>query len=227
MKLINGEPMSEEDIVVQYKNMVYKLAHRYKRHARAIGVDFEDIVQEGFIGLVNSYRQFDSKKDVKFITYSFDIVKYAILHHLRDYRMVKTPRHLRMLYLQLFKTNITDAEPEEMACLLDVPLEDVKKAIFYNSSTYINSLNQTIKNKHTEKDENCLNVEHLQGTRDDLTNVYTDLLFKDLDNRLSFVLRERLSERSQPQIAKTLNCSQPTVFRYLQEIRDIYLTNHA
>ncbi|HET6872603.1 MAG TPA: sigma-70 family RNA polymerase sigma factor [Sporolactobacillaceae bacterium] len=229
MKLIDGVLMSEEEVTIQYKNMVYKLAHRYKRHARAIGIMFEDVVQEGYLGLIKSYRQFDSEKNVKFITYSYDIVKYAILHHLRDYRLVRTPRKYRMLFLQLIKEELGESEPEEIAHLLKLPLEDVRKALFYNSSNFISSFNKPVRTKRHDDSDNglSLGISLLEGTRDDLTNIYTDLLFEDLDNRLSFVLRERLKEYSQPEIARMMDRTQSTVCRYIQEIKDIYLTNHA
>src|SRR5271154_7498426 len=57
------------------------------------GLDREDLVGAGVIGLVKSVDQFDPTRDVKFETYAIALIRGAILEMLRDEDWV--PRSIR------------------------------------------------------------------------------------------------------------------------------------
>ena len=66
-------------ILVEYAGMVERLARRFS------GIEpFEDLVQVGFIGLLNALTKFDTNAGVRFNTYATYLVAGEIKHYLRD-----------------------------------------------------------------------------------------------------------------------------------------------
>ena len=57
--------------------LVIKLAKRYQR----TGVDFEDLVAEGTIGVMDAARKFDASENVKFSNYAALWIKARIMQH--------------------------------------------------------------------------------------------------------------------------------------------------
>lgn len=66
-------------IMVQYAGLVERVARRFS------GLEpFEDLVQVGFIGLLNALGKFDRNAGVRFNTYATYLVAGEIKHYLRD-----------------------------------------------------------------------------------------------------------------------------------------------
>jgi len=57
--------------------LVIKLAKRYQRN----GVDFEDLVAEGTIGVMDAARKFDPSENVKFANYAAYWIKARVMQH--------------------------------------------------------------------------------------------------------------------------------------------------
>ena len=75
--------MNEDEIIKQYHNLVTKIVWKYADWAI---IPFDDLVQEGIIGLIVAYRRFDPDKGVKFITYATWWVRQKIQYALRKDR---------------------------------------------------------------------------------------------------------------------------------------------
>lgn len=72
-------PDLKDLIMVQYANLVERTARRFS------GIEqFEDLVQVGFIGLLNALGKFDPEAGVRFNTYATYLVAGEIKHYLRD-----------------------------------------------------------------------------------------------------------------------------------------------
>lgn len=73
-------------IILQYAPMVERIARRFA------GLEpLEDLVQVGFVGLLNALTKFDPEAGVRFNTYSTYLVAGEIKHYLRD--RTQTIRH--------------------------------------------------------------------------------------------------------------------------------------
>ena len=84
--LKNPTPDLKDLIMVQYASMVERIARKFA------GIEpFEDLVQVGFIGLLNALTKFDPEAGVRFNTYSTYLVAGEIKHYLRD--RAQTIRH--------------------------------------------------------------------------------------------------------------------------------------
>jgi RNA polymerase sigma-B factor len=87
-------------IIVQYATMVERIARRFA------GIEpFEDLVQVGFIGLLNALSKFDPNAGVRFNTYATYLVAGEIKHYLRD--RSQTIRHPAWLQELRHKVNRT------------------------------------------------------------------------------------------------------------------------
>lgn len=52
-----------------YKKLIVGVAKKYLNFAKKIGLEYNDLLQEGMIGLSNAINTYDQSKDVKFSTY--------------------------------------------------------------------------------------------------------------------------------------------------------------
>ena len=85
-------------IVTQYSNLVEGVARRFHGAAEPV----EDLVQEGYIGLITAIDLYDATKNVKFSTYSTHFIIGQIKHCLRDRgKIIKEPAWLQELNLKV------------------------------------------------------------------------------------------------------------------------------
>lgn len=90
----NPKESIRERIVLQFTNLVESIARRFSGSAEP----FEDLVQEGYIGLITAIDLYDPSKNVKFSTYATHFVIGQIKHHLRDRgKIIKEPAWLQEL----------------------------------------------------------------------------------------------------------------------------------
>ena len=83
-----------DQIVMQYTNLVESVARRFAGSAEPT----EDLVQEGFIGLITAVDGYNPDKGVKFSTYATHFVIGQIKHCLRDRgKIIKEPAWLQEL----------------------------------------------------------------------------------------------------------------------------------
>lgn len=83
-----------DQIVLQYTNLVESIARRFVGACEPV----EDLVQEGYIGLITSVDLYDASKGVKFSTYATHFVIGQIKHYLRDKgKIIKEPAWLQEL----------------------------------------------------------------------------------------------------------------------------------
>lgn len=86
------EPQARADLINHYSYLVKITAGRLVTSLPG-GLDREDLVGSGVIGLIKSVDQFDPTRDVKFETYAIALIRGAILEMLRDEDWV--PRSIR------------------------------------------------------------------------------------------------------------------------------------
>lgn len=89
---VEGHPTARVELINHYSYLVKITAGRLVTSLPG-GLDREDLVSAGVIGLIKSVDQFDPSRDVKFETYAIALVRGAILEMLRDEDWV--PRSIR------------------------------------------------------------------------------------------------------------------------------------
>lgn len=79
-KMVGG--MTEAEIMEKYKNLVYKMAKKVyinKKHLMDKDMDFEDLVQFGYIGLLDAYRSYKEDGGANFTTYAYTCIPNRII----------------------------------------------------------------------------------------------------------------------------------------------------
>lgn len=88
------KPELRDKIVMQYSNLVESVARRFGGASEPT----EDLVQEGYIGLITAVEGYNADKGVKFSTYATHFVIGQIKHYLRDRgKIIKEPAWLQEL----------------------------------------------------------------------------------------------------------------------------------
>ncbi len=130
-------------IIKRYEKLVYSIANNYRNS----NIEFNDILQLGFTGLVVAVNRFDINMNTKFSTSAVYCIKGEILHFMRDSKLVKIPRWLWKLN-RLFDDFVLKFEQqsnryptkEEISIGINVSIESIdeilkaREAVYYNIS---------------------------------------------------------------------------------------------
>ena len=93
-----GDKEARDILVEKNMGLVHSIARRFQNR----GVEMEDLLQIGSIGLLKAIDKFDLSYDVKFSTYAVPMITGEIKRYLRDDGMVKVSRSLKETAARLF-----------------------------------------------------------------------------------------------------------------------------
>ena len=82
-----GDLRAKEEMIESNLRLAYYIANRY----RGLGVPFEDLVQEGTLGLVRAVEKFDHHRGLKFSTYAVWWIRRAVIDALGEARTIRMP----------------------------------------------------------------------------------------------------------------------------------------
>ena len=83
---------ARDALILQFRPLVQKQARQFL----SASVPFEDLVQEGFLGLMHAIDQFDPNRGAKLITYATHHIDGHLRHYLRDrVQIIKEPAWLQ------------------------------------------------------------------------------------------------------------------------------------
>lgn len=113
--------------------LVVSIAKRY----RGFGMPFQDLIQEGNIGLMNAIERFDVRKGVRFSTYASWWIRQAITRSLANHgRTIRLPVHRWELLIKVRRTEtrllqVLGREPStaEISAALGVPEEKITELL--------------------------------------------------------------------------------------------------
>lgn len=98
----SGDLSAKQRLVSSNIRLVIKFAHFYKKYCKTrTGIDLEDLVQEGFIGLDKAATKFDPHRGIKFMSYAQRWVKtYMMNYIIKNFSEIKvgTTRGERYLF---------------------------------------------------------------------------------------------------------------------------------
>lgn len=142
------QPDARNELINHYAYLVKITAGRLVTSLPG-GLDREDLVSAGVIGLVKSVDQFDPTRDVKFETYAIALVRGAILEMLRDEDWV--PRSIREKLKALDRTIMgletslgRPATDYEIAERMGVTSEEVNELMVRMGRTNVYSLDDIL-----------------------------------------------------------------------------------
>lgn len=89
VRIKNGDKKAENELTMANARFVIFVAKKYQYTP---GVDFQDLISEGNIGLINAARKFDLEKDVKFISYAVWWIRQSITKYINEHaRTIRLP----------------------------------------------------------------------------------------------------------------------------------------
>jgi len=131
-----GCTTSRDKLVESNLGFVVKVANEY----RNLGVLFEDLLNEGNLGLIEAAQRFDTSKGTKFITYAIWWIRKSILKALSErstlvrvpsYQMKKV-REIRETEQRLRRTLGRAPDREEISATLERSLAKIDQVLQYN-----------------------------------------------------------------------------------------------
>jgi RNA polymerase primary sigma factor len=129
----NGSQAALNELVESNLSFVAKVASEY----RSLGLPFEDLLNEGNVGLIEAAHRFDATKDIKFISYAIWWIRKSILKALSEqahtvrlpYSQMKKVKEIRMAERTLRKTLGRRPTREEISQHLAKSLAKIDKVL--------------------------------------------------------------------------------------------------
>lgn len=226
-----GDKEARDILVEKNMGLVHSIARRFQNR----GVEMEDLIQIGSIGLLKAIDKFDLTYEVRFSTYAVPMITGEIKRFLRDDGMVKVSRSLKEEAARIYAVREVfmgeqGREPtlEELAEELQLTREEVILAM--ESAAQIESLQKTI----YQSDGSDIALEDkLPFEKNQQEEVLDRMLLEQMLGSLNTEERELIylrffKERTQSNIAKKMGMSQVQVSRMekkiLRRMREAYFT---
>ena len=128
-RLAEGDEQAYDKMIEANLRLVISIAQKYRNR----GLPFNDLIQEGNIGLMKAVKHFDPDKGVRLMTFAVHWIRSEIQDYvIRNWRLVKvaTTKNQRKLFFNLRQMkesdkSLTKPEAEHIAQALDVKPDEV------------------------------------------------------------------------------------------------------
>lgn len=127
-----GDKKMRQQLVTENMGLVYMVAKRFTDR----GVEPQDLIQIGSIGLIKAIDRFDVALTYSFSTYAVPLIMGEIRRFLRDDQMIHTSRQIReharkiaIVREQLKKTQNKEPTLQELAECTGISMEDLVLAM--------------------------------------------------------------------------------------------------
>lgn len=155
-------PVLKERIAETHRPLVESVARKFV----GTGEPLDDLVQEGYLGLLSALEYFDPGKGVRFSTYATHFIAGAIRHFLRDRsRIIREPAWLQEVASRIERASETlathlerEPTPAEIAELLSVPVETVEETLASRQVFQVVSYDATTPDTDWEGTSELLNL---------------------------------------------------------------------
>jgi RNA polymerase sporulation-specific sigma factor len=214
-----GDEEAKETLIVRNTALVKSIVKKFLNR----GVEFDDLMQIGCLGLVKAVLGYDPKFEVRFSTYAVPMIAGEIKRFLRDDGIIKVSRSLREKSFEIFNTKerLKDElkrEPtiEELAQKLSMSPED----IVFATEAVRNPVSLYEPAFEDESSKTLL----IDTMAEDLSSDMIDrILLKELIGQLDAKERQLImlryySDKTQMEIADILGVSQVQVSRLITKI---------
>lgn len=217
-KLAEGDQTAEVRLIEQNSGLVTGIAHRF----RGRGVDFEDLVQIGSIGMIKAIRSFDLSRGTAFSTYAVPLIIGEIRRFLRDDGPIKVSRVQKKLGASLMYAKekyITEKgiEPHinDLAAIVGVSPEEAAAAL--DSTSPVRSLSEQLGDEDFELED------VIPSNDDELGQMLEKIAVREIIDNLpplwkKIILLRYYRDYSQQQTADALGLTQVKISREEKKI---------
>lgn len=214
-----GDEAAKETLIVRNTALVKSIVKKFLNR----GVEFDDLMQIGSLGLVKAVLGYDPAYEVRFSTYAVPMIAGEIKRFLRDDGIIKVSRSLREKSFEIFSTKerLKDElkrEPtiEELAQRLDMCAEDIVFAI-----EAVRSPVSIYEPAFDDESSKTLLIDTM--SEDTSSDMIDKILIKELIQQLDpkerqLIMLRFYSDKTQMEIADILGVSQVQVSRLITKI---------
>lgn len=219
------DPKIKNQIVKLNLPLVKKIAKNYSQYNKEI---YEDLVQVGSLGLINSIDRFDPIHNASFKTYSTHLISGEIKHYLRDHTsIIRPPRELQELQPKINRAaqeisirKNQDPTKEDISNFIDIPLDKVNQVFEMEYALNLVSFDQKIQPDLSESKTIGEQLEDkkytsFQATQED--KIFIDQAVENIEKQSREIIEYAFyQDLSQTEIAKKMGISQMQVSRKLK-----------
>lgn len=216
-----GDKAARDTLFEENAGLVFSVAKRFAGR----GVDLEDLIQIGSIGLIKAVDKFDLSYDVKFSTYAVPMIVGEIKRYLRDDGLLKVSRSLKENYYRVYRKReeleySQGREPAltELAQALEMPMEELVMTM--EAATEVESLQKSIYQGENSEIPLADKLAHKENQQEMLLNrILLEELLSHLNKReRQLICMRYFKDMTQMEIAAELGISQVQVSRLEKRI---------
>ncbi|MGW5399071.1 SigB/SigF/SigG family RNA polymerase sigma factor [Streptomyces sp. NPDC003952] len=211
-------------------SLVQFAARRFRARVLGGGLDMDDIIQVGTIGLIKAIDRYDTEREVEFSTLALPYITGEIKRYFRDTTWaVHVPRRLQELRTELAKaqdalSDVLGRAPsvKELAQHLELSEDEIVDGLVAANGYTSSSLDATADSDETSSaGRGARPAAERHGAVDPAMELFEDFhtlapLLEQLDERERFILQMRFGqEKTQAEIGAALGVSQMQVSRIL------------
>jgi RNA polymerase sigma factor FliA len=161
-------PELKAKLAEHYSNLAYKISYSFA-YKKPNVLDFEDILQEARLGLLDAIDKFDYSRGFQFSTYAQQRIRGAIIDgiNIMDWTPRKAKKEIRMVIAGMEKHG--EKNYEKIAEELNMTVDEVKKIVKSMEKTYILPMDYEALSFHSpfddvERKELETNIKHIIDT---------------------------------------------------------------
>lgn len=180
------------------------------------GIDREDLMQAGKVGLINAYKHYDKNSNTKFSTYAYTYIYGEMYNLLLNSKLIKTNKETLKLVKLVDKTkNYLEQKYKQ-----DVSLSDIAKYLEIDESLIENAIIATTGilslDKEDEECDSLYNLYKYEENNDTKIDIMDSI--NDLEECEQKIIKCRyFNDLTQSETAKILGITQVKVSRYEQK----------
>lgn len=195
-----------DEVIIKMNNLVYSIARKFTSDKTML----EDLYQQGVIGIINAFNNFDSSVDIKFSSYARMYIYGEIYNYYNCNKSIRLNKNIIKTYLLINKakeklTQNIGKEPN---------IKEISRYLEIDESAAVNIINMVSIPLSLEYEYNENNDMYSFIKENDDSSIYLDELLCELnDEERKIITYKYFDGYNQSEIAKMMNISQAKVSR--------------
>lgn len=89
MYLVEENDDAKDLLLEKYRPIIINMANKYKEDGKKLGLELDDLIQEGYLGLYSAIKNYKQDGNALFYTYAIISIKSKILNCIKKYNTYK------------------------------------------------------------------------------------------------------------------------------------------